>query len=56
MQMDFKVFGGLCSNIGHGLFVGWVEHPDSFVGFLRPGGPTYVPAIFFAVSETQRNG
>ena len=36
---------GLGSNIGHGLFVGWVEHPDIFcwVSFLYP---TYLPAIF----------
>ena len=35
---------GLGSNIGHGLFVGWVEHPDIFcwVSFLNP---TYLPAI-----------
>jgi hypothetical protein len=46
---------GLGSNIGHGLFVGWVEHPDIFcwVSFLDP---TYVSAIFFAVSGTQQNG
>jgi len=24
---------GLGSNIGHGLFVGWVEHTSGFVGF-----------------------
>ena len=38
-------FRGLGSNIGHGLFVGWVEHPDIFcwVSFLNP---TYLPAIF----------
>jgi hypothetical protein len=36
---------GLGSNIGHGLFVGWVEHPDIFcwVSFLYP---TYLPATF----------
>ena len=36
---------GLGSNIGRGLFVGWVEHPDIFcwVSFLYP---TYLPAIF----------
>jgi len=36
---------GLGSNIGHGLFVGWVEHPDIFcwVSFLYP---TYYPAIY----------
>jgi len=46
---------GLGSNIGHGLIVGWVEHSDIFcwVSFLNP---TYVPAISFAVSETQQNG
>jgi hypothetical protein len=26
---------GLGSSIGHGLFVGWVENPDIFVGFLH---------------------
>jgi hypothetical protein len=43
---------GLGSNIGHGLFVGWVEHPDIFrwVSFLNP---TYLPAIF--VLSTQPN-
>ena len=37
--------GGLGSNIGHGLFVGWVVHPDIFcwVSFLNP---TYLMAIF----------
>ncbi len=36
---------GLGSNIGHGLFVGWVEHPDIFcwVSFLYP---TYSTAVF----------
>jgi hypothetical protein len=36
---------GLGSNIGRGLFVGWVGHPDIFcwVSFLYP---TYLPAIF----------
>ena len=36
---------GLSSNIGHGFFVGWVEHSDIFcwVSFLYP---TYLPAIF----------
>jgi hypothetical protein len=36
---------GLGSNIGQGLFVGWVEHPDIFcwVSFLYP---TYLPAVF----------
>ena len=38
-------FLGLGSNIGRGLFVGWVEHPSIFcwVSFLYP---TYMPAIF----------
>jgi hypothetical protein len=35
MQMDFEVFGGLGSNIGHGLFVGWVESRRGGIGFLR---------------------
>jgi hypothetical protein len=48
MQMDFKVFGGLGSNIGHGLFVGWVEHPDSLVGFRSSTQPTCQP--FFLLS------
>jgi hypothetical protein len=30
----YSIYGlnhtGLGSNIGHGLFVGWVEHPDIF--------------------------
>jgi hypothetical protein len=41
---------GLDYYIGHGIFVGWVEHPDIFcwVSFLNP---TYVPAIFYC----QRN-
>jgi hypothetical protein len=36
---------GLGSNIGHGLFVGWVEHLNFFcwVSFLYP---TYLPGIF----------
>jgi hypothetical protein len=36
---------GLGYSIGHGLFVGWVEHPDIFcwVSFLYP---TYLPAIY----------
>ena len=38
-------FRGLGSNIGHGLFVSWVEHPDIFcwVSYLNP---TYLSAIF----------
>ena len=43
--VHFITTGGLGSNIGHGLFVGWVEHPDIFcwISFLNP---TYLPAIF----------
>jgi hypothetical protein len=43
------------SNIGHGLFVGWVEHPDIFCWVSSPR--TNLLAIhFLAVSETQQNG
>jgi len=47
---------GLGPNIGHGLFVGWVEHSDIFCWFPPPQAdqPTYQP--FFAISETQQNG
>jgi hypothetical protein len=47
---------GLDSDIGHGLFVGWVEHPDIFCWVSPPPAdqPTCQP--FFAVSETQQNG
>jgi hypothetical protein len=40
-----SLFFGLGSNIGHGLFVGWVENPDIFcwVSFLYP---TYLRSIF----------
>jgi len=40
-----RIIFGFGSDIGHGLFVGWVEHPDIFcwVSFLNP---TYKPAIF----------
>ena len=41
---SIKKSDGLGPNIGHGSFVGWVEHPDIFcwVSFLYP---TYLPAI-----------
>jgi len=44
---------GLGSNIGHGLFVGWVEHPDIFcwVSFLYP---TYLPAIFLLSAKPNK--
>ena len=45
MTAAFGALTGLGSNIGHGLFVDWVEHPDIFcwVSFLNPN---YLPAIF----------
>ena len=45
MTAGFRALTGLGSNIGHGLFVGWVESPDIFcwVSFLNP---TYLLAIF----------
>ena len=44
---------GLGFNIVHGLFVGWVEHPDIFcwVSFLNP---TYVPAIFLLSAKPNK--
>ena len=44
---------GLGSNIGHGLCVGWVEHPDKFcwVSFLNP---TYVPDIFLLSAKPNK--
>jgi len=44
---------GLGSNIGRGLFVGWVEHPDIFcwVSFLYP---TYLPAIFVLAAKPNK--
>jgi hypothetical protein len=42
-------------NIGHGLFVGWVEHSDIFCWVSPPADQlAYQP--FFAISETQQNG
>ena len=43
-MLDTGLTNGLGFNIGHGLFVGWVEHTDilCWVSFLNP---TYVPAI-----------
>ena len=46
----------LGSNIGHGLFVGWVDHPDIFVGFLRLRRTNLPASHFCAISETQQNG
>jgi hypothetical protein len=40
---SFLIFG-LGSNIGHGLFIGWVESAGG-LGFSA-SGPTYLPAIF----------
>ncbi len=46
---------GLGYNIGHGLFVGWVEHSDIFCWVSPPADQiAYQP--FFAISETQQNG
>ena len=44
---------GFGSNICHGLFVGWVEHPDIFcwVSFLYP---TYLPAIFLLSAKPNK--
>jgi len=44
---------GLGSNIGHGLFVGWVEHLDIFcwVSFLNP---TYLPAVFVLSAQPNK--
>jgi hypothetical protein len=43
--MKLQSFFRLGSNIGHGLFVGWVERPDilCWVSFLYP---TYLTTIF----------
>jgi hypothetical protein len=45
---------GLGFNIGHGLFVGWVDLPISFVVFLRRTNLN--AGHLLAVSETQQNG
>ncbi|MGB6381065.1 MAG: hypothetical protein WBG51_07830, partial [Syntrophobacteria bacterium] len=44
---------GLGSNIGHGLFVGWVEHPDIFcwVSFLYPTFYEGCQVLFFIFFE-----
>ena len=44
---------GLGSNIGHGLFVGWVEHTDilCWISFLKP---TYVTAIFLLSAKPNK--
>jgi len=42
LPLKFSEFG---SNIGHGLFVGWVEHPDIFC-WVSCLNPTYLSAIF----------
>jgi hypothetical protein len=45
-MLDTGLTNGLGFNIGHGLFVGWVEHTDilCWVSFLNP--TFYVPGIF----------
>jgi len=53
----YSIYGlnhtGLGSNIGHGLFVDWVEHPDIFcwVSFLYP---IYLPAIFLLSAKPNK--
>jgi len=44
---------GLGSDIGRGLFVGWVEHSDIFcwVSFLYP---TYLPTIFMLSAKPNK--
>ena len=44
---------GLGSNIGQGIFVGWVKHPYIFcwVSFLYP---TYLPAIFMLSAKPNK--
>ena len=44
---------GLGSNIGHGLFVGWVEHPDIFVGFRSSTQPTCQPFLGYQRNPTK---
>ena len=55
IQALFKYLSkvGLDFNIDHGLFVGWVVHPDIFcwVSFLNP---TYVPAIFLLSAKPNK--
>jgi hypothetical protein len=43
-EVSYERFG-FGANIGHGLIVGWVEHPDIFC-WVSCLNPTYVPAIF----------
>jgi hypothetical protein len=43
---------GLGSNIGHGLFVGWVEYP-AFVGFRSSTQPTIQPFLFYQRNPTK---
>ena len=53
LQLKRITIYGLGSNIGHGLFVGWVDHPDVFcwVSFLKP---TYLPAIFVLLAKPNK--
>jgi hypothetical protein len=44
---------GLGSNISHGLFVGWVEHPDIFC-WLSFFNPTYFPAVFMLLAKPNK--
>ena len=50
-------FRGLGSNIGYGLFVGWVEHPEIFcwVSYLNPTlHSIYLPAIFMLSAKPNK--
>jgi hypothetical protein len=46
---------GLGSNIGHGLFVGWVEHPDIFCWVSPPPAdqPTCQPFLCYQRNPTK---
>jgi hypothetical protein len=44
---------GLGSDIGHGLFVGWVEHPDIFC-WVSFHNPTYLLYIFVIVAKPNK--
>jgi hypothetical protein len=52
-MLDTGLTNGLGFNIGHGLFVGWVEHTDilCWVSFLNP---TYVPSIFLLSAKPNK--
>ena len=41
----------LGSNIGHGMFVGWLGIPATLPGFSASGGQTYLPDVFVLSAE-----